>query len=170
MAETIEESIYSNIYEILEHNMKEEGLKIGYSKKTFLYMSEKTPRELNMLDIAYEEDKEIFLEMAYMGFFGRLPEEAAREKWSRRGEEVKLQTYKEEIVSRLTASGELRDKGTKVYNNIFRKKNHQNINKQSSPKVRHEWVRNKLVRFYLRLPEPIKNLYRAIKRRVKRHK
>lgn len=166
----MEESIYSNIYKILKCNIEKEGLEIGYSYKTFLYMSEKTPRELDLLDIAYEEEKEIFLELAYMGFFGRLPEEAAREKWSIRGKEVSLQTYKEEIVTRLLASGERKDKEVKVYHNIFRKKNHQNSNKPSRKKGKRQHIKDRVVSFYLKLPEPIKNLYRAIKRKWKRYK
>lgn len=156
------QEIYEKMYDVLKENMQENELTIGYSKEAFLYGAQKKPGCFNVPDIIGEEDKEKFLELAYLGCFDRLPEASAKENWKVRGGEKQTEAYQRDVLNHLIGSRELRIKRTRVLNNMYKKDKSKKLSKKEAAQVAKESL---LIRIYRKLPEPIKNVYRRFKRR-----
>ncbi len=88
--------IYSDLYDIADARLRENGKEMIASKEAFRYM---TLTDLGTCEGDYlkKADDTDFLAMAYLGFLKRLPDPKGEESWGKRREECP-ETYRGDII------------------------------------------------------------------------
>ena len=110
--------VFDAVYDISQQNMQEAGGPVEpLDRRVSFFMDTCTPGVLDLRD-TMEADNLEFLQMAYYGLFGSLPDEALLAQWSERADEDAW-TFRREVLTRLLQSPELAFKEITVRNNIY---------------------------------------------------
>lgn len=81
------------------------------------YINNCTPRVLDVQDLM-DADRAEFLQMAYYGLYGTLPEQAVIREWQSKTE-LSDWAYRKAVLDRLMSSPEVAVKGIVIRNNIY---------------------------------------------------
>lgn len=113
-----EKEIYSQLYKIVEQNMKLSGGNMEFSEQVFLTS---VGEKKNVADILrlWTNDRQTFLTNIYLQLLGRFPESHAYEQWSK--DQREDTEVKKTMVYAIVSSEEFRIKQGVVKNNVIRK-------------------------------------------------
>lgn len=163
-----ETSVYEMMYDIVAENMKAENDEMEFSKEAFLFDVNRKLGEVDIADMLHMDNK-TFLEAAYLGFLGRLPDEGAIIGWSEKAENLDCFSFQSQVVNSMLHSAEFRTKNVKVYNCIYsllkRKRFRCNESiEQTKSKVilKKGYIYNIMLKIYRKMPEKIKHIIRKV--------
>lgn len=107
--------VYEKLYDIVEERMMEHNATMPYSKQAFLFATKTEPGICNVANMN-EVNNDKFLELAYIGILGRLPDEGAKKALEYELEQSP-EVFQKNIFSNLISSGEAILKSTTIINN-----------------------------------------------------
>lgn len=110
-------SVYERLYEIAQKNIEVAGQKMVFTKDAFLYSTQCDLKNVNCFDMV-QYDKKSLIQVLYVAFFYRTPEENARISWGKL-ENISDKEFQKRAFQTLSASQEYFRNGTVIYNNIF---------------------------------------------------
>lgn len=111
------DKVYMDLYDITNGNMQAAGKQLSMSKEAFLF---KQRNEENIFDISLcgECDNIDFLQIAYLGLLGRMPDRGAVTKWMKKID-LEPAEFRGQLIEKLSASGEYAERDVKISNNIY---------------------------------------------------
>lgn len=148
-----ENTVYSDLYNIVKENMENAGKKMEFKEQTFLSTIGEESQVANIL--RWEHcDLDSFLENAFFQLLERMPDKVARSRWSEKTHKRDGEKKRKILISILN-SQEYMMKNTYYKNNIY-----GNIESNKvGLKIR---IRNRLVRIGRTLPLPLKQFVKKI--------
>lgn len=149
----MKKEIYSEIFDIVTEKIPD----FRFSKESYLYLTECSPDEVNVLSLLSCSSNKIFLETAYIAFLQRPVDEKAFENW-KNSFNLPEDEFRNSVILTLASSQEFANTMISVENNIYDHGNPVNgENPVAGSAVR--WP-EKLLRLYRRQPEFIKKAIR----------
>jgi len=149
----MKKEIYSDIFDIVTEKIPD----FRFSKESYLYLTECSPDEVNVLSLLECSDNRTFLETAYIAFLQRPVDEKAFENW-KNSFNLPEDEFRDSVILTLSASQEFANTMISVKNNIYDHGNGvNNENPVAGSAVR--WP-EKLLRLYRKQPEFIKKAIR----------
>ncbi len=152
-------NVYSKLYDIVETNMRENGLDMSFGKNAYLKTIELKPKDvdiLNFIELCNEE----FIQAAYIGLLRRIPDKKAVEQWRMRSNELSERDFQKAVINSLMKSEEFLFKGVIVHNNIYS----ENVIQQQIVVDETDEMPNlyviKLTKLYHKMPRFIKDFAR----------
>ena len=149
----MKKEIYSDIFDIVTEKIPD----FRFSRESYLYLTECSPDEVNVLSLLECSDNRTFLETAYIAFLHRHVDEKAFENW-KNSFNLPEDEFRDSVILTLSASQEFANTMISVKNNIY---DHgsgvNNENPVAGSAVR--WP-EKLLRLYRKQPEFIKKAIR----------
>lgn len=149
----MKKEIYSDIFDIVTEKIPD----FRFSRESYLYLTECSPDEVNVLSLLECGDNRTFLETAYIAFLQRPVDEKAFENW-KNSFNLPEDEFRDSVILTLSASQEFANTMISVKNNIY---DHgsgvNNENPVAGSAVR--WP-EKLLRLYRKQPEFIKKAIR----------
>lgn len=109
--------VYSKLYDITQENMKKGGQELVFTKAAFLFSTKCQAGKADLFQLM-ELDNQSFFQAAFVGFFYRIPDEGAMDRWNRECG-LDKEEFQEKVIRSLTGSEEFRDKRVKLYHNIY---------------------------------------------------
>ena len=152
-------SIYEKLYDITYKNLEDAGEDPVFSKDAFLYASKRDLKYVNVFDMT-NFDNESLLQVLYIAFFYRTPEESARINWGKLFN-LPESDFQRRAFKALSSSQEYLNNGTIIYNNFYSNptaKNHVGTlpESQGNPYI------EKLYCLYRKMPLCIKRTIKMI--------
>lgn len=113
------EKIYASLYDITNENLHKAGKSLAMSRETFLFLHSSKP---GIFDVSLCGDcsNESFLQMAYQGMLGRMPDPGAVKAWMAKSELPK-DSFRRQLIAKIEASEEFAKRETRIINNIYNK-------------------------------------------------
>lgn len=109
---------FNQAYALLDQNIKNANIALQMpSPRVALYINTCTPGILDVGDLMEAERGE-FLQMAYYGLFGHLPEQSTIRQWESE-REMSERAYRKAVLDALLRNPEAAGKGLMVRNNIY---------------------------------------------------
>lgn len=111
---------FPQAYALVQQNITSSGSgQVLPSRLVAQYLNTCTPGVLDVKDLMAADRRE-FLQMAYYGLFGYLPEQAVLQKWEKWGSEGQDQwAYRKAVLDALLGNPEVSAKGLVIRNNIY---------------------------------------------------
>lgn len=111
------EKIYADLYDITNRNMQKAGKNLMMKGDTFLFRQK---NQENTFDVSLcgDCDNESFLQMAYLGMLGRMPDSGAVQKWMEKAG-LEKNVFRSLLLERLETSDEFMKRDIKIVNNIY---------------------------------------------------
>lgn len=105
-------------YTVVQQNIETSGSELQLPPpRVTLYLNTCTPGILNVADLT-DADRKEFLQMAYYGLLGRLPEEPVLRRWENEGQ-LSERAYRKAVLDTLLENPEAAAKGRVILNNIY---------------------------------------------------
>lgn len=150
--------IYAAVYDTVSEHMQNAGGELACSKNTFLTWATAAPVEVDLLDLAGEEDNREFLDKAYLLLLRRMVDKDAVEHWEPRLEEPPRE-FQTNVVRTIINSPEFAPAHVRVRNNLYS----THAAYLGRPRVGGPVaVPERLLRIYHKLPEPVKKAARKL--------
>lgn len=111
-----EEKVYSNLYKIVDTNMKKSGGSMPFLKGSFLALLNEQRSKANIINFN-KNDSSVFLECMYLSLFNRFPEEGASDYW--KNVEDSESNKKRNITISIVNSAEFKIKNGYLSNDIY---------------------------------------------------
>ena len=109
---------FTQTYTMVQQNIKTSGSAVQLpTPRVTLYMNTCTPGVLDIGDLT-DTDRKEFLQMAYYGLFGHLPEESVLLRWENEGQ-LSEWAYRKAVLDTLLENPEIAAKGRVILNNIY---------------------------------------------------
>lgn len=156
--------LYAQLYDITNTNIQKAGKQLDMTKDAFMF---KQANKEGYFDVSLcgDCDNISFLQIAYLGMLGRMPDPGARKNWGQKAGMDK-NAFRRELIAKISSSEEFAKRDVKIINNIY---NNDLVNKGSkiSPiypvmrKVRQKGY-NFMRKVYSKFPEGCKKVIRKI--------
>lgn len=154
-------NIYSDIFDIVNENMKNAGKSFSVSKNAYLHLAKERPNCVDVFRLSQEPDNRIFLEKCYISFLKRLADEKAFASWNERFS-LPCSEFQRLLVITMISSTEYNRSQVKAYNNIYSQKNVYGGNLNSAQTSGALTMPEKLLKIYRKQPEFMKKIERKI--------
>ena len=151
--------IYEKLYEIAQRNLENAGEAMQFTKEAFLYSVKCDLKNVNGFDMV-QYSNETLLQVLYVAFFYRTPEENARINWGKLNEMTE-KDFQKKIFQTLSSSQEYLRNGTIIYNNIFTTGTPK-IGAPSLQSVQTNVYVEKAFTYYQRMPKILKRIIKSI--------
>lgn len=111
------DKIYKDLYDITSLNMQRAGKQLTMKRDTFLY-KQRSQEGIFDVSLCGECDNESFLQIAYLGMFGRMPDLGAVSKWT---EKISMEpiAFRSQLLECLVTSEEFGRREVEIVNNIY---------------------------------------------------
>lgn len=111
-----EETVYSQLYQIVEHNMEASGENMEFSQGAFLASLGEYGDTADILRLQMR-GPQVFLEGVYMQLLGRFPDASAKKQWE--GKNINAANAQKTILRAVINSNEFCLRDTFLKNNIY---------------------------------------------------
>lgn len=111
------DKIYSDLYDITSRNMQSVGKQLTMKKDTFMFKQRSTDGVFDV-SLCGDCDNASFLQIAYLGLLGRMPDPGAVTKWMEKANLAPAE-FRSQLLERITASEEYAKRDVKIVNNIY---------------------------------------------------
>lgn len=158
------DKIYSDLYDITSRNMQSAGKQLTMKKDTFMY-KQKSAENVFDLRLCGECDNESFLQMAYLGLLGRMPDPGAVNKWMEKAG-LDSAEFRRQLTERIMSSEEFAKRNVQVINNVYNTALISSSRKVGRYDYKVRALRQKTYRLikkvYMRVPERGRKLIKRI--------
>ena len=149
------EKLYADLYDITNRNMQKAGKNLLMKRDTFLF-KQKNQEDTFDVSLCGNCDNESFLQMAYLGMLGRMPDPGAVQKWMEKAG-LEKNVFRSKLLERLEASYEFARRDIKIVNNIYNGALSSNSRDAGKYSYRTRKIRQKgyrlIKKVYMMLPE-----------------
>lgn len=153
------DKIYEDLYDITNCNMQSAGKQLIITKEAFMFKQRSRERVFDV-SLCGECDNASFLQIAYLGMMGRMPDRGAIMKWMKKVD-LEPAEFRRQLIERLSSSGEFAERDVKIVNNIY---NRVLIN--SSKKV--ERCSYMILSLKLKVYQILKKMYKKLPERYRK--
>lgn len=151
--------VYGRLYEITKQNLENVGREMAFTKEAFLYSAKCDLRKVNAFDMV-QYDNNTLLQVLYVAFFYRTPEEAARISWGKL-KDMPANDFQKKAFQSLSSSQEYLRNGTIIYNNIFTSRTNK-MGATSLQSIHTATYVEKALIYYKKMPEIVKKAIKTI--------
>jgi hypothetical protein len=149
----VKKNVYSGIFDIVNQELQN----FRFSKESYMFLTELSPFEADVLELMKCPDNRTFLECAYMAFLQRPIDTKAFDNWKDRFS-MNEEEFRRAVINTLVSSQEFINAEVSVENNVF------STNTVSSPSAVSgssavRWP-DRLLRIYRKQPEFVKKVVR----------
>ena len=149
-----EETVYSQLYQIVEHNMEVSGEKMEFSQGAFLASLGEYGDTADILRLQIR-GPQVFLEGVYMQLLGHFPDDSVKKQWE--GKNINAANDQKTILHAVINSNEFCLRDTFLKNNIY-----EDLTARKPGKLK------KLKRAIIQMAKPIaRKLPKGVKRAIK---
>lgn len=154
-----EQQVYQDIYAITKTNLEKAGMEMIFSEDAFLYSTKRDLKYVNAFDMP-QYDNTTLLQVLYIAFFMRTPEESARISWGKLNQ-MPPREFQIKLFKTLSSSQEFLRNGTIICNNLYCSSENK-IAAATSMSVNINPYINKLYNYYRKLPLSLKKAIKFI--------
>lgn len=154
-----EQKVYQDLYDITKNNIEKAGMDMAFSRDAFLYSTKRDLKYVNAFDMP-QYDNQSLLQVLYIAFFFRTPEENARINWGKLND-MPPRDFQEKVFKTLSSSQEFIKNGTIICNNMYCSPDIKISAAISTASNINPYI-NKLYNYYRKLPLPLKKIIKLI--------
>lgn len=153
----MEKSIYEQIFDISDANMKASGENFSHKKSAFLAYTELDPHKVDLIELFNTSaPNQEFLDIAYITLLNRPAEPEAFQNWKKYFSMPEKQ-FRSLVIRRIVNSREADVCHKRIYNDIFSKQKYT-----ESKSVLNSKAVQKLMPVYRKMPDKMKSLIKKV--------
>lgn len=156
--------IYEDLYDITSHNIQSTGNQLTMKRDTFLY-KQRSQEGVFDISLCGECDNDSFLQIAYLGMLGRMPDLGAVSKWTKK---ISLEptVFRSQLLECLVESEEFGGRDVEIVNNIYNMYLLRKSKKVGILRYRMRTIKKRFYRLmkkgYMNLPEKNRRIIKKI--------